>query len=227
MESRAKIFGHAIHPMLIVLPLGLFVAAIVFDILYLVTGNEAMAVVSFYNIAGGIIGGLLAAIFGFRDYAAIPSGTRAKRVGIIHGFGNLAVVILFAFSWIMRNGAPGYEPPTLALIMSFAAAGLSLITAWLGGELVERLGVGVDPGANLNAPSSLTSDDASAVQAGEIAASNTSTSAVPVTGEHHGSDTHHHEHSIDDIHRNTDLTILRDVDRSKSNPDVDDAVDEP
>ena len=228
MESRAKIFGHAIHPMLIVLPLGLFVAAIIFDILYLITGNEVLAAVSYYNIAGGIIGGLLAAIFGFRDYAAIPGGTRAKRVGIIHGFGNLAVVVLFGFSWLLRYSAPGYVPPTLALLASFAAAGISLITAWLGGELVERLGVGVDPGANLNAPSSLTTDDASAVQAGEIAASPaTGVSAVPVTGEHHGTGTHHHEHSIEDIHRNTDLTIMRDVDRSQSKPDEDEAVDEP
>jgi hypothetical protein len=33
---------------------------------------------------------------------------------------------------------------------------LALVTAWLGGELVERLGVGVDEGANLDAPSSLS-----------------------------------------------------------------------
>lgn len=222
MESRAKIFGHAVHPMLIVLPLGLFVAAIIFDILYLVTGNEVLAAVSYYNIAGGIIGGLLAAIFGFRDYAAIPGGTRAKRVGIMHGFGNLAVVVLFGFSWLLRNSAPGYVPPALALVASFAAAGLSMITAWWGGELVERLGVGVDPGANLNAPSSLTSEDASAVPASGITtATAPGVSAVPVTG------THHHEHSIDDIHLNTDPTIIRDLDRSQSNPDVDDAVDEP
>jgi uncharacterized membrane protein len=223
MESRAKIFGHAIHPMLIVFPLGLFVAAIVFDILYLINGNEVYAAVSFYNIAGGVIGGLLAAIFGFRDYAAIPGGTRAKRVGIMHGFGNLAVVVLFAFSWLLRYSAPGYEPPVLALLASFGAAGLSLITAWLGGELVERLGVAVDPGANLNAPSSLTSEDTSAVHAGEMAAStSTSVRAVPVTGERH-----HHEHSMNDIHSATDPTIIRDVDRSQSKPDDTDVIDEP
>jgi hypothetical protein len=42
--------------------------------------------------------------------------------------------------------------------LSLAAVGLSLVTAWLGGELVDRLGVGVDDGANLDAPSSLTNE---------------------------------------------------------------------
>ena len=225
MESRAKLFGHAIHPMMIVFPLGLLVAAIIFDVLYLVTGNEVLAAVAFYNIAGGVIGGLLAAIFGFRDYAAIPRGTRAKRVGIWHGFGNLAVMLLFAFSWLLRYSAPGYIPPTLALLASFAGGTLGLLTAWLGGELVERVGVGVDPGANLNAPSSLTHDSAHEVQAGEMAGvTATGVGAVPVTGE---SDTHHHEHSVNDVHTSTDPTILRDVERSKSKPDEGDIIDEP
>jgi hypothetical protein len=38
---------------------------------------------------------------------------------------------------------------------------LALFTGWLGGELVDRLGVGVDEGANLNAPSSLSGQKAS------------------------------------------------------------------
>ncbi len=33
---------------------------------------------------------------------------------------------------------------------------LGAVTGWLGGELVDRLGVGVDDGAHLNSPSSLT-----------------------------------------------------------------------
>jgi hypothetical protein len=33
---------------------------------------------------------------------------------------------------------------------------LAAVTGWLGGELVDRLSVGVDDGAHLNAPSSLS-----------------------------------------------------------------------
>jgi uncharacterized membrane protein len=156
MESHVKIAGHPIHPMLIVLPLGMLSAAVVFDIIYLITGNGIFPVISFYDIAAGIIGGLLAAIFGFVDWLALPSHTRAKSVGAYHGLGNVAVVVLFAISWLMRFGSVNYFPAGPALIFSFAGILLGLVTAWLGGEMVFRLRVAVDRNANLDAPSSLS-----------------------------------------------------------------------
>jgi hypothetical protein len=47
-------------------------------------------------------------------------------------------------------------PPTEAIVAALAGAGLAAVTGWLGGELVDRLGVGVDDGAHLDAPSSLS-----------------------------------------------------------------------
>jgi uncharacterized membrane protein len=161
MESRAKLFGHAIHPVMIVFPLGLLATGVVFDVIYLIWGNPTMATVAYYMIASGIIGGFLAAPPGWIDWFAIPSGTRAKSIGLIHGIGNNIVLLLFIGSWWLRRDAPE-KPEMFASILSFAGAGLALITGWLGGELVERLGVGVDDGAHLDAPSSLTSDSASA-----------------------------------------------------------------
>jgi uncharacterized membrane protein len=155
MEARAKIFGLAIHPILIVYPLGLLSAAVIFDIIYLATGNPTWTTVSFWMIAAGIIGGLLAAVFGLIDYLGIPSGTRAARIGLLHGLTNLCVVILFIASWLLRWNSPEV-PSTLAFALSFIAVVGALLGGWLGGELVERLGVGVTPGANLNAPNSLT-----------------------------------------------------------------------
>jgi hypothetical protein len=66
------------------------------------------------------------------------------------------VVVLFTLSWLLRLGQPGYEPGGLAYLFSFGGLALAAVTGWLGGELVDRLGVGVDPGANLNAPNSLS-----------------------------------------------------------------------
>jgi uncharacterized membrane protein len=157
MESRAKLAGHAIHPMLITLPLGLLGTAVVFDIIRVFTDEADLAVASFYMLAAGIIGGLLAALFGLWDWLAIPAGTRAKRIGLWHGVGNVVVVVvLFAVSWLLRRGQPEYEPTGLAFWLGVVAVLLALGTAWAGGELVERLGVGVDEGANLDAPSSLS-----------------------------------------------------------------------
>ncbi|HLO28618.1 MAG TPA: DUF2231 domain-containing protein [Anaerolineales bacterium] len=164
MESRVKMFGHPTHPMLIVFPVGLFATAVIFDILSLITANPIFPTVSYYVIAGGVIGGLLAAIFGFIDWLALPNNSRAKRIGGWHGLGNVTIVVLFAISWFLRGGNANFVPSGLALTLSFAGIALALITAWIGGELVYRLGVGVDPGANVNAPSSLTEHSANATQ---------------------------------------------------------------
>jgi uncharacterized membrane protein len=155
MESRAKLLGHPIHQMLIVFPLGLLAMAVVFDLLALGLAEGYWSEIAYWMIAAGVITGLLAAPFGFVDWVAIPSGTRAKRIGAIHGAGNVVVVLLFAASWLMRGDAPR-TPDGLALALSFAAGVLALFTGWLGGELVDRLSVGVDEGAHVDAPSSLS-----------------------------------------------------------------------
>ena len=156
MESKAKFLGHPLHPILIVFPLGLLAASLGFDVGYLTTGNPEFAIVSFWLISAGIIGGLLAAIFGAIDWWAIPSQTRAKAIGLWHGGGNVLVVLLFIIGWWLRSGVPGYVPSAGAVTLSCIAVLLALVTGWLGGELVDRLGVGVDDGAHLNAPSSLS-----------------------------------------------------------------------
>ncbi len=160
MESRAKLAGHAIHPMLIVFPLGLLAMAVIFDIIFLAGGGGGFAVAAFWDIAAGVIMGLLAAVFGFADWLAVPAGTRAKRLGRWHGGGNVVIVVLFAISWLLRLNNPGYHPNTAGFILEIIAVLLALVTGWLGGELVERLGVGVDPGANVDAPSSLSGQPA-------------------------------------------------------------------
>jgi uncharacterized membrane protein len=154
MEARAKLFGHPIHQMLIVFPLGLLSTAVIFDLIHLITHTATWSVISYWMIAAGIIGGLCAALFGVIDWWGIPSGTRAHALGIWHGLGNVGVVVLFLVSWLLRRPNPAM-PSTLAVLFMLAGAALSLVTGWLGGELVDRLGVGVDDGANLNAPSSL------------------------------------------------------------------------
>ena len=141
MESRARLFGHPIHPILIPFPLGLLTTSVAFDVVYLLTGDGKWSGISFWMIAAGVIGGLGAAVFGLIDWLAIPSGTRAKSVGLWHGAANVVVVALFSVSWLLRLGAPG-EPGIVPIVLSL-------------------VGVGVAEGAHLNAPSSLSGRPAS------------------------------------------------------------------
>src|ERR1051325_11113346 len=155
MESRAKLLGHPVHPMLIVFPLGLLATAVAFDIFARARKDSSWFHLSVWMIAAGIIGGLCAAVFGLVDWLAIPRGTRAKQIGLWHGSLNVIVVLLFAISWFIRK-AGDQIPSNGALVLSFVAVVIALVGGWLGGELVDRLGVGVDDGANLNASSSLS-----------------------------------------------------------------------
>jgi uncharacterized membrane protein len=156
VRTPARILGHPIHPMLIVFPLGLLATAIVFDIVFLSTRNPRWADVSFWMITCGLISGAVAAVFGFIDWLSIPAGTRANRIGMWHGLGNAMVMTLFFVSWLARYDRP--DVTIGAFVLALSGASLSLVTGWLGGELVDRLGVGVDQTQDLNAPSSLTHD---------------------------------------------------------------------
>ena len=154
MESRAKLLGHPIHTTLIVFPLGLLGMAVIFDLLSLAVGQGYWAEIALWMMIAGVVSGLIAAPFGLIDWLAIPAGTRAKRIGALHGIGNVIVVLLFAISAWMRWGVP-QSPSALAVTLSLVGLLLALVTGWLGGELVDRLGVGVDDGAHVDAPSSL------------------------------------------------------------------------
>ena len=155
MEARAKLFGHPIHQMLIVFPLGVLGMSLFFDLIAMATDRPALLQASYYMIAAGIVAGLLAAVFGLIDFLGIPSNTRAKRIGLLHGVGNVVVVALFALSWWLRRASPS-APGTTPIIVSAVAVAIALVTGWLGGELVDRLSIGVDDGAHPDAPSSLS-----------------------------------------------------------------------
>jgi uncharacterized membrane protein len=156
MESRVKLLGHPVHPMLVVIPLGLFIGAVVFDAIALWRHSTALGTVGFWNIAGGVVGGLFAAVFGLVDWLAIPSGTRAKHIGLWHAGSNVIAIVCFAAIWWLRYTDVQFLATPGLLVMEVIALLFGAVGGWLGGELVDRLGVGVDNGANLNAPNSVS-----------------------------------------------------------------------
>jgi uncharacterized membrane protein len=141
--TSARIAKHPIHPMLVVLPLGLWIAALAFDIVYVITGGPIWRTLAFWNIAAGIIGALLAAVPGFVDYLALEG--RARRIATYHMVLNLAAVALFAVNWYVRTRVDGTS--WWPLILSVIGVVGVLVSGWLGGELVyaERVGVEEPP----------------------------------------------------------------------------------
>ena len=157
MSKTVNVLGHPVHQMLIPIPLGLLVVASAIDIVSALAGSTALAPVSYWNIWVAIIAGLVAAVFGALDWWRIPSGTRAKRIGVLHGGGNVLLVVLFLIAALARSDNATYAPSTGVVILEFIGLLLGSVTGWLGGELVDRLGIGVADEANVNASSSLSS----------------------------------------------------------------------
>jgi uncharacterized membrane protein len=157
MKAKVNVAGHALHPMLVVFPLGLLATSVVWDICYLVAKDATWGVVSFWTIVAGVIGGLLAAIPGFIDWLSIPKNTRARTVGAYHMALNLVVVGMFVITLVARWSAPeGYALVGVGrMVFGWIGLAVALVSSWLGGELIETLGVAVRDDANLNAPSPL------------------------------------------------------------------------
>ena len=137
--TSARVAKHPIHPMLVVLPLGLWVAALAFDAIYAFTGRPGFRTAAFWNVGAGVIGALLAAIPGFVDWLSLTG--RAARLGTYHMILNLAAVAIFAINWFVRTrvDADSVWPLLLSIVGVVGVA----IAGWLGGELVyvDRVGV--------------------------------------------------------------------------------------
>lgn len=157
MESRVRALGHPVHPMLVVFPLGLFVTAAVFDLIDVAGGPAAFGEAAFYNIGAGIVGAVLAAVTGLADWTRIPGGTRAKRIGLLHAIGNSTALVVFVIVFLYRWGqADDHRIGGGLLVVELLAVAVAGVAAWFGGELVDRLGIGVDDRAHADAPSSLS-----------------------------------------------------------------------
>lgn len=144
MKTPASIAGHPIHPMLVPIAIGCFIFSFASDLIGMATGAaEPWTMLAYYTMAGGIIGALAAAIFGFVDLLSLPSGY-TKSIGIKHMLINLTVVVIYVVNAFMRHGG---AHGGLVFVLSVVTILLLLVSGWLGGKMVYEAGVGVDTGA--------------------------------------------------------------------------------
>lgn len=136
--------GHPFHPILVTVPIGAWVASLIFDLIARQAGSpEAFARGSYWLIGIGVVAAFVAAVFGLLDLLAIPRGTRAWRVGITHMTLNLAVVGLFTVSWVIRLVGDYAVVPVWLIVYSGAVLVVLGVSGWLGGMLAYRYGVRV------------------------------------------------------------------------------------
>jgi len=141
MHTPASIARHPIHPMLVTIPVGLWVFSFICDLMSLRVGEQPVwAVVAVYCMFGGIVGALVAAIPGLIDLLSLKQPVR--KIALMHMGLNLAVVALYAFN--VRSRFPDPEPETWQILLSLATILMLLVSGWLGGKMVYEHRVGVD-----------------------------------------------------------------------------------
>lgn len=141
MANPASIKKRPVHPMLVAVPIGLWVFALVCDVVHTARGDTVWQAVANYCIAAGIVGALVAAVPGLIDYFSIDEAAM-KKIANLHLTVNFGAVAIFAINlWVrFRVPAESYLPPGMSVVGVLAIG----VGGWLGGEMVYIKGMGVE-----------------------------------------------------------------------------------
>jgi uncharacterized membrane protein len=145
---QGRFMNHPLHPILVHLPIGMWVGSVIFDITYIAKHQPTLAGASFFCILIGIAGALLAAPTGLAEYLGIPSNTVPKRLATSHMVLNLATVGLFSINLISRFTMNHGVPTAVTggqFILSLISIVILGVSGYLGGLLVFEYGIGFRP----------------------------------------------------------------------------------
>jgi uncharacterized membrane protein len=139
-------YGHPWHPMLVTVPIGAWITALVFDISsHIVDDPGFLTRGAEWLIAIGVLGALAAAMVGFLDLLGIPTGSKAFRTGLIHMSLNLTVTVAYAVNFVWRHGSYTGGKAVGAGMLALSAVSIAVlaVSGFLGGKLAYRYGVRV------------------------------------------------------------------------------------
>ena len=146
-RATAAIAGHPLHPLLVTLPIGFLIGALLSDLAFFgMHGDNNMsdpfwARASEWLIGAGLVSGALAALAGLIDFLG-NERIRSLTIAWIHFLGNAIAIVLSAISLYLRLSDSALTVTSTELILSILVVAIFAVTGWLGGELVFRHGVG-------------------------------------------------------------------------------------
>jgi uncharacterized membrane protein len=134
MESRLRIAGQAVQPLLVMFPLGLFVMAAIFDLADLGGAPAIVGTLGYWNLIAGLVAGVLAALAGAIDLIFV-NRPEAKRIGILRLLINMATLILFAVILMLRVSSPERQASVGVYLVELLGLAVGGFGAWFAGAL--------------------------------------------------------------------------------------------
>ena len=135
-------YGHPFHSIAVTIPIGAWIASLIFDILGLFSSDpEGFAIASRALIVIGLVGSIAAIFFGILDYLRIPDRTQASSTATFHMGLNIAVCGAYAVQVLYRFTTN--ELPVGVVVVSVLSLLTLSVSGWLGGKLSYRYGVRV------------------------------------------------------------------------------------
>jgi uncharacterized membrane protein len=140
MRSKLSIKGHPLHPLLVTLPVGLFVWTLVADLVFWRSADPVWFAMAYWSSVAGIVTALIAAVFGFGDYFTMARYTQARGIARTHMIMNLVLVGLFVVAAMLMRGDETVRTERFATVLFLHVVGVIvlLVSGWLGGEMVFR-----------------------------------------------------------------------------------------
>lgn len=126
------------------IPVGAWTTSLVFDLIGVFADDPTPYVVGArILIVVGLVGAVLAAVWGFLDYIQLERGTPAQKTGLVHMLLNLGAMALFAANLIVRFLGDDDEVSIVGLVLTLITLAALSMSGWLGGKLAYTYGVRV------------------------------------------------------------------------------------
>lgn len=150
MNTKIKIAGHPVHPMLTAFPIAFYTAALACFIIYAVNGDVFWFLIAVVANIAGVGSALLAAIPGVIDWLYLPDNSNAKTTGSLHMLLNVTALFLFGTNAFIQFPKCSVATPdsVLAIILTACGVAVTMAAGFQGWKMVQTHHVGIDlPGS--------------------------------------------------------------------------------
>ncbi|MGC4896780.1 DUF2231 domain-containing protein [Micromonospora sp. DT31] len=141
MQSRLRVQGHPIQPMLVTFPFGLFVSAVVFDLADVAGGPAFLGEVGYWTAVAALVAAGLTTVAGLVDLWDVRAG-RTSRTVLTFNLVNAVMAGLFLLTCLIRAQSPQRGVTGALLAAELVALAVGAVGVALGARLMQQLDQG-------------------------------------------------------------------------------------